>query len=62
MNVIGSLIITFIGGIMIIKPMKVWEFIYSNKKNKPQPTKYYLNILRIGGLVFFAGGISGLMI
>ena len=61
MNTIGSLLIIFIGGMMIIKPMKVWEYTNSRKTNKAQPTKYYLNVLRIGGLILVAGGISALM-
>lgn len=61
MNILGSLFITVAGIMMIIKPMKVWEFTNSRKTNKPQPTKYYLSMIRIGGLVLFAGGILALI-
>ncbi len=61
MKILGSLFITVSGIMMIIKPMKVWEFTYSRKTEKPKPTKYYLGMLRIGGLVLFAGGISALI-
>lgn len=61
MNIIGGLVIILIGGIMVIKPMKVWEYTSSKKTRKFQPTNYYLNMLRIGGLVLVAGGISALL-
>lgn len=61
MNLLGSLFIIVAGGMMIVNPMKVWEFTNSRKTQKPRPTKYYLNMLRIGGLVLFAGGISALV-
>jgi hypothetical protein len=60
MNVAGSLLIIMAGIMMIIKPMKVWEFTNSKKTKKPQPTKYYLNMLRVGGFMLVAGGIAAL--
>ena len=60
MYVVGSLLIIMAGIMMIIKPMKVWEFTNSKKTKKPQPTKYYLNMLRVGGFMLVAGGIAAL--
>ena len=61
MNIVGSLLIIMAGIMMMIKPMKVWEYTNSKKTKKPQPTNYYLNMLRIGGLILAAGGISALI-
>lgn len=61
MNLIGCFFIILAGGMMIIKPLKVWEYLNSKKVSKARPTKYYLNMLRIGGLIFVAGGISALL-
>lgn len=61
MNILGCLFIILVGGMMVLKPLKVWEYLNSKKVSKAQPTKYYLNMLRIGGLIFVAGGISALM-
>lgn len=61
MDYIGILFIIAMGAVMILKPIKVWEFVYSSKKKKPDPTVYYLFMLRIGGLVLFAGGITALV-
>lgn len=62
MNVTASLILIIIGVMMIIKPIKIWEIAESRKtKNKKEPTNYYLNIVRIGGLFLFAGGIAAII-
>lgn len=61
MNAVGSLLIIMAGSMMIIKPIMVWEYTNSKKTKKPQPTNYYLNMLRIGGLILVAGGISALI-
>ena len=59
MNVTASLILIIIGVMMIIKPIKIWEIAESRKtKNKKEPTNYYLNMIRVGGLFLFAGGIA----
>lgn len=44
---------------MIIIPKKIWKIADSWKtKNKTEPTNYYLNMIRVGGLILFAGGIA----
>lgn len=62
MNVTASLILIILGVMMIIKPMKIWKIADSWKtKNKTEPTNYYLNLVRVGGLFLFAGGIAAII-
>ncbi len=52
------LFLIIIGVIMIIMPMKIWKIADSWKTKKTEPANFYLNMIRVGGLILFAGGIA----
>lgn len=63
MNFIGSILLTIIGGTMLIKPKKIWQISDSWKtKTKTEPTELYLILIRIGGSILSIGSILAIFL
>ncbi|GKX67655.1 DUF6199 family natural product biosynthesis protein [Inconstantimicrobium mannanitabidum] len=63
MNLIACILLTIIGGAMLVMPKKVWIISDSWKvKTKAEPTSLYLILIRIGGSILIIGGISAILL
>lgn len=58
MNFIWCMVLTIIGGTMLIKPKAIWIIAESWKiKTKAEPTTLYLILIQIGGCILAVGSI-----